>query len=365
MYHSRPTITYIFRQASEVDLQKSAEGLLPKDYFYFYHYVQKYFPVKAVTLLTHPLFKILNILNDNLLRLILKFDFPMLSLIRNILTIRQSQVIFASTPKIGLGLSLLKKLKIIRCKLIINIVGFYDQLETINSTLLVNFVKSVFKEVDRFVSGASYHEAKFLSHFLNISIKKFQFIPYSGIDTDFFTPSETNSVDFILGIGIDPDRDWLLYKEVAEKLPQETFFWATNPTLINFPLPVNVSVTYLNAIELKMKLQQAKIVLILTKRNNHFSGQASVMRAMSCGKTVIFTKTPGVEEFPFKHMQNCILVEPDNPIQIVKNIKKLLQNNHKLPSIGHNARNLIEQNFRYAKIGHQYVKMFKQVFLTA
>lgn len=359
--YSSPTITYYFRSTTRADITLAEKGLLPKDYFYFYHFLDRYFPLSSVSTYISPMNPAISILNDRFLHFFLGFDFPLLSTFLTFRQPKRSEIIFATTPKLGLSLAFLKKLGLIKCKLIINICGLYDQLEN-TSNFTRRFCRYILMSVDLFISNISWHEAFMLSRLLKLPLNKFVFAPYSGIDTKYFSKGKKWSIkDFVLGIGVDPSRDWDLYRQVAIKLPQENFVWATNPKLVGEPIPSNVVVEYFSTPELREKMRQAKLVLILTKNNQHFSGQASAFRAMSCGKAVILTKTPGIEEFPLRHLENCLLVEPKQGTQVVKYINKLTQNPNLTRQIGKNASLLIQSKYCYRKIGNKYLQLFKRV----
>lgn len=360
MYRSKGQITYVFRLSSVNDLKKAERRLLPKDYFYYYHFVGKYFPVGSISLLTSPFTKVINLFESHLLRMCLHFDFPIMTLLLSINTIKNAKIVFATTPKIGLGLALFKKVRIIKQPLIVNIVGLYDQLMSVNSPKLNTLVQKLYSEVDQFISGASSHEMKMLSQLLGIPYNKFQFIPHSGIDIKYFRPVRTAATNFILGVGIDPARDWLLYRKIAEKMPWEKFFWATDPRKISFTVPANVTIAWLSTASLKKHIQEAKLVLILGQPNHHFSGQASAMRAMSMAKTVVLTKTSGIEEFKLKHSQNCFMVNP-NDLQSLELIIRKLSNNLQLrQKIGKAASRAVHKYYNYEKIGKRYVQLFKK-----
>lgn len=361
MSKEKSTVTFLFRNFSQHDLLRAGRGLLPKDYFYFYHFLRKYFSVRALSLPSSPFTRAVNILNDFILRILFQFDIPLLLLFLRLPKFRRINIIFATTPKLGIGLALLKKLGLVKSKLIINICGLYDQLKQTSFPGTRILIRFLFSEVDLFISGASLHETIVLREFLNLPAGKFHFVLYSGIDIGYFSPAKNRPEDFILGIGVDPARDWQLYRKVASALPNETFVWATMPKLIPFPIPTNVNVRYFTTNDLREQMRSAKLVLILTRQNHHFSGQASAMRAMSCGKAVILTKTPGVEEFPLKHLHNCVLIEPGNATQVITYIKKLSRTPHLAQQIGDNAARMIRRSFRNDQIGKEYVKLFQRL----
>lgn len=356
-----PTILYFFRSPVEKQLLKVEQGKVPKDYFYFLYEVKKSFTVDIQGLVyLHKFVYWLHLLMDKLMRLILGFDFPIIPLIG--LKLKSADIVFATTPKLGLMLSLFKKLRKFHGILVINIVGLYDQLKQNRNLLTKLAVKQLLSHVDGYVAGSSWHECQKLAAYLDLPLSRFAFAPYSGIDTHFFSPAKIKEQNYILGIGTDPSRDWDLYKNVAKELPQEDFFIATDLHLFPQPVPRNMHVEFLDPEKLRDAIRYAKLILILTTQNHHFSGQASTFRAMSCSKTVILTQTFGYREFKLKHLTNCVLIPPGDIRPVIQQITRLNQNPQLRKRIGQNAARLINKHYNHKLIGQKYTRIFKYFF---
>ena len=70
------------------------------------------------------------------------------------------------------------------------------------------------------------------------------------------------------------------------------------------------------------------------------------MRAMSCGKAVIFTKSPGVEEYKFKNYLHCIMVSVNNLEEVQSAINYLNHVPQRRIQMGKKARQIIMQFYR-------------------
>ncbi len=363
MKRNKTKLLYLFRNSIKNDLSKAKNGQIPKDYFYFYHEFKKKFNLDFATVASDNFFvKLFHLVIDHTLNLIIGINFPLITILPLLKRINRSQFVFATTPKTGLSLGLLKKLRLInKPRIVMNICGLYDQFINKQNSFNKRVLKSWLLEVDLFISGSSWHECELLASNFNLDITLFRFAPYSGIDIDFFKPAITSADKYILGIGIDPARDWKLYRQVALSFPNEKFLFATQPALVKLTMPKNVRLQYFENANLVEKIRNSKIVLILNNQNQHFSGQASAMRCMSCSKAVILTKTPGVEEFRFKHLINCILVDPGNLKQIVSHINALNQQDDLKEHIGKNASTLIRTFYNYKIIANQYISIFQQL----
>ncbi len=82
---------------------------------------------------------------------------------------------------------------------------------------------------------------------------------------------------------------------------------------------------------------------------------------MSCGKTVIFTKSYGVEEYRFVNFKNAILVPPGNRDRVIRSIKKIYFDKSKLASIGKEARQLVLKGYNLNDYSLTISNTFKKV----
>lgn len=353
-------ITYIFRTSTSEDIQNARIQKIPKDYFYYYHEVEKIFTTTSVTLTSTSLEKVVNLFNDNILKLTLHFDIPLLLVIFKIRQFHKSSLIIATTPKIGICLAILKKFRLISGSIAVNIIGLYDQLYTFpKNGWFLKILSSLLTEIDLFICGMGMHEANLLAQLCCIPRSKLHFIPYCGVDTLFFQPQKIATLPFVLAIGIDPGRDWPLYHDIALQFPTRQFVWATHPTLIKVSPPPNVTIKYLSITKLREYIWSSELVLILTQPNNHLSGQASAFRTMSCGKPVILTRTKGAEAFQLQHLIHCLFVKP-NSLQQVKEAIQLLDERPKLRTeLGLNGRKLIIKKYAYKQIAKTFTSLIK------
>lgn len=358
MYVQKPKITFVFRSDQSKKLKLANLGKLPKDYFYYYHALEKYFLLSPISLGENLPLKAFSYLNNFLMRLFLKFDYPILPLLAIARSLKNSHVFYATTPKIGIGIGFLKKIKIINFPVSMNILGIYDQLHTFRKdALVIRIISNCIKKIDNFISVSSMHEARMFSRFFNVPRKKIHFLPYCGVDIEYFKRKK-KFYNFILSVGVDPSRDWETCRKVALAMPYERFFWATDPQHIKKPLPLNVEVRLLSENELKEHFYTAKIVLILTKLNHHLSGLGSAMRSMSCGKPTIFTTTPGIKEYEFKHGRDCFFVKPHDSQNVVRYISLLSKNSTLYQKVSNNAGKIIRQKHSYKLLSKRYVHFF-------
>ena len=359
---SKRSILYVFRRPVTKEIENAYQHDSPRDIFYGLTEINKYCAVKV----SDKVFKsrtllfsqhLLNIFVTKFITLGLSL-FPAIYLLKDL---NRSDIIFATVDTYGLPIALLKFLKLVRKPLVFNTIGLYDGLLTMKNPLILYFYQQILRAVDHFVAGGSFQECKKLAKMLKFPLSKFSFIPF-GIDTDFFTPKKILSNNEILIIGADPSRDWQLYAKIARNFPQETFRVVTYPYIVKHDMPKNVVFEYnLSYLDLRQRIWEAKYLLILSKFNYHFAGQSTAMRAMSCGKAVIFTESPGVEEYQFQNLVHCLKVPVSDEYAVYKAIHFLNTYQAKRSKIERNARRIIVESYSIEKYGQKLRAVFDQI----
>lgn len=357
----RPRIFYVFRRPIKQKLQEAKKSLVPRDIFYGLTEIQRIYPIDT----TDRVFWAKHILMGQqfvnlLVSKFMDIGFSLIPAFYLLKELKQSDLIFATVDTYGLPIALFKKMRLLRKPLIWNTIGLYDAYIQKKNPFTKYLFKTLMLESSMFVAGGSLYECKQLAQTFTIPLKKFTFIPF-GIDTKYFTPSRKLPTNEILIIGADPSRDWKLYAQVINQFPRESFRIITQPHLIKVKMPENVIIEYnLPYSEIRKRIRAAKYLLILSRHNYHFAGQSTAMRAMSCGKPVIFTHTPGVEEYAFKNYFHCIMVKPNELKNIIKAMNWLNHSPKKRLVMGRHARNIIRKAYTI----EQYAKQLRGVFDT-
>ncbi len=344
---SKRSISYIFRRPVNNSLKDLKKNKVPRDIFYGLTEIRKSYTVKTTDqAFSSKLLLSLQVLLNLLVTQFVDIGFSLLPTLYILKSLEQSDILFATVDTYGLPLALLKYIGAVKKPLIFNTIGLYDGLIRKNSRLALKFYGKILPTVDLFVSGGSFVECQRLAKLLILPLSQFAFIPF-GIDTKFFYPKKIQEKNEILIIGADPSRDWRLYQKLANLFPQEKFRIITYTSLIKVSMPQNVIFEYnLSYVALRQRIWEAKFLLILSKLNYHFAGQSTSMRAMSCGKAVIFTKSPGVEEYKFKNYLHCIMVSVNNLEEVQSAINYLNHVPQRRIQMGKKARQIIMQFYR-------------------
>ncbi len=358
---SQQSILYIFRRPVTPALKKIKTRQVPRDIFYGFTEISKKYKVITtdVAFQSKLLLGAQQLLNMLILHFI-DIGFSLLPTLCLFKELNKTDLIFATVDTYGLPIAFLKKMGLISKPLIFNTIGLYDGLIRKQNRLALRICQIIATTVDTFVSGGSFLECKKLATLLKIPLSKFTFIPF-GIDTKFFIPKKIKEQNEILIIGADPSRDWELYKAVALKFYQEKFRIITYPGIVKITMPSNTLFEYnLPFTELRRRIWQAKFVIVLSKLNYHFAGQSTAMRAMSCGKPVIFTKSPGVEEYLFKNYVHCVMVPIGNIQAITKAVNWLNASSLRRQQISLNARRIIVKSYTIETYGKYLLGIFNQ-----
>lgn len=358
----RKKILYLFRRPVKREIKSSNEGNYPHDFFYGFTKISKTFSLEVTDKVFK--YKIISAIDQILIKILyskIKTGVSFFSVLFLIPEIKKSDLIFSTVDSYGLPYALYKYIKITDVPFIFNTIGLCDTLLESKSKLFRKIAKKIMEKSDKIISGASNYECKKLARLLDLPQTKFSFIPF-GIDTNYFRPSKkvASKNQYILIIGADPKRDWDLYFKVISALDKIQFIIITNRKIFEHT-PKNAQVYYnLPIDEVRKYIWNSYIVLILSKQNYHFAGQSTILRAMSCAKPVLFTKSYGTEEYGFKNFKNAILAKPNDLDDVIKSLKKIYKNKAKLNSIGEQARKLIVEEYNIDSYSKDLTEVFKE-----
>ena len=359
-------VLYIFRRpiGDAIDLVK--KGIHPDDFYYGYFHVSRRYPVFSSDVQPSSLAQKAQYLADIFLSRIMDIGFSFLPVLHLLSSARSSTILFSTADSYGLPLALYKKMGLFNVPFIYNTVGLYDGLIKKNNRFAKLLCQKALSSVDLITAGGSFYECTLLSKYLSIPIEKFTFIPF-GIDTQFFKPEVSKkSKDFILTIGADKSRDWDLFFATASQFPKENFHIITTRNTFSSSIPSNVTIEYdLSPQQVRSRIHQSKFIVILSKLNFHFGGQSTIFRCMSCAKAMIFTETPGVEEYGFENNQHCIMVKINDKQSLYKAITRLNGSSTIRNTMGIKARQIIVKKYSielYAqRIGEVFTRFSKKV----
>lgn len=145
-----------------------------------------------------------------------------------------------------------------------------------------------------------------------INSKKTRFLKY-GTDFKYFYPSSNLKKDnSIIMIGNDNFRDWELSLKIALELPNINFYFIGNKikredyqlSNIQFLGDLKYSLT-------RSYLQKSKLCLVLTKKNDFFSGETTILNSIASKTNILFFFDKNLNGYsdltPFTVKRNILL----------------------------------------------------------
>ena len=227
------------------------------------------------------------------------------------------------------------------------------------------FIEWLLRGVDGVVCLSKKQESFCLEEFPFLAGKVF-FVPF-GVDASFLRFEREGRQDFILSVGRDNGRDYKTVIEVAKMMPEEKFEIVASPrNLVGLKdIPPNVIVSLdIDKRDLEEKYRKAKIVLLLTHKDNYkdgadCSGQTVLLEAMASGLPVVASARACLKDY-VKDSKDAFLVDFYDADGVVARIKEL-QKKEVREKIARNARETIEKSFTSLAFASGLSKVFKRV----
>ncbi|MDQ0146989.1 glycosyltransferase family 4 protein [Pseudarthrobacter niigatensis] len=139
----------------------------------------------------------------------------------------------------------------------------------------------------------------------------------------------------ILSLGNDRDRDPRTLFEALRMLLQHlpgTRVVVQSRSNLDAPPGVEVF-SSLSGPRVRDLYREASVVVVATKQNLHVSGMTTVLEAMSSGRPVVLSGTPGAEDY-VKHGETGYLVAPGQSSFLANAILDILSQQHLLERMG-------------------------------
>ncbi len=163
-------------------------------------------------------------------------------------------------------------------------------------------------------------------------------------NTDFY-PDTTDQPDgYILAVGDDLSRDYPLLLEVASRLACKVVIRSSLIKEDRDAFPnVTVIPDRLRTVDYRTLIAGAILVVIPLHPSLHPGGITALLEAMSSGKAVIVSASPGLADHTVDG-ENCRLVQPGNPAMLRHAIESLLTDPQERMRLGASARRFVVQN---------------------
>lgn len=325
----------------------------PNEFFYGYQFISKKKKIIEEDFKNKDRYryKILSYV----LRKIFFFDIHYFGLLKNYKTIKDKDVCIGSTDSISIGLALYKFIFKKKFKIIYLGMGYMDILMKLKKKSYVRyymtklFLRLIFNKVNNFIFLGEGELDLFNSEFLSLCSRS-KFIPF-GVDEKFWTlpNNASNNDNYILFIGNDKNRDYLLLKEIIKSNVNLLFKVITNKkNFFDHHLYKNLSFTDSDWKKAKISdneilniYSKAKLVIIPLKNVSQPSGQSVCLQAMSCSKCVLISDTKGFWDKRIIHQNHLIKISDNKISNWNKEIRKYFHLDN--TELENNAKKIISQ----------------------
>lgn len=131
--------------------------------------------------------------------------------------------------------------------------------------------------------------------------------------------------------------------------------------LAGIDLPQNIETTgWLNFRQMEDHLYESEFCIVPLQSITHSSGETSLLHAMSFGKAVVATRSPGTETY-IQHGRTGLLVEPGDVQGMRQAILDLWHNPDLAGQMGKEGRQCFEENYTMAKFARRTYDVLLEV----
>lgn len=254
--------------------------------------------------------------------------------------------VVVSTTAFGVSLALLKAVGLFRPKLYFIVMGALD----FTTSPLRRFIVTRLLQKNMTITiskGDMDYLATIFSDTSNL-----RYLPF-GIDNAFWCPEKQQDTalreEYVLSIGNDSHRDYeTLIKAWKPEYPALKII-----TRLDVPkagenvliIRGDWNLQVMSDSDIRDLYRHSLFVVLPIRTTAQPSGQSACLQAMSCGKAVILSDTPGLWDRDLMVSdQSCILVEAGSVLDLQSKIESALSDRDRLDHIGENAQAVIDQH---------------------
>jgi glycosyltransferase involved in cell wall biosynthesis len=168
-----------------------------------------------------------------------------------------------------------------------------------------------------------------------------------GVDAEFWTPGGAPVDGRVLSVGNDRHRDHDtlirgMQRAIERRGGGDLLLASRQPVTV--PEELGRREASLRHDALREEYRRAQLVAIATAPNRHCSGITAILEAMACGRPVVASDTPGMDDY-VRHGIDGVLVPPGDPHALADAVTELLADPDLCSSMGSNGRERVEERF--------------------
>lgn len=167
-----------------------------------------------------------------------------------------------------------------------------------------------------------------------------------GVDPTFYQPAPYPQRPMVASVGGDRDRDpgtLLAALQIVKRERPEVECVVQSRSQVQAPPGVTV-VERLPHVGVRDLLSRASVVAIATRPNWHVSGMTVALEAMSIGRPVVASATPGIEDYVHDGSTGH-LVPPQDPEQMAARVIELLDEPDRAAAMGRAGSQAVSDTF--------------------
>ena len=176
---------------------------------------------------------------------------------------------------------------------------------------------------------------------------RLEVLPF-GVDVDTFTPEHDSAVPstpLVVSVGNDRHRDHAglvrAVRAVAGSGVDVRLELATRAA-VDVPSTLGRRHVHLTTAQLVSLYRRAAVVAVATRPNAHVSGITAVLEAMSCGRPVVVSRTPGMSDY-VDDGRTGVLVEPGDDEAFARALTLLLADPDRAAAMGQAAAERVRE----------------------
>jgi glycosyltransferase involved in cell wall biosynthesis len=206
-------------------------------------------------------------------------------------------------------------------------------------------------------------QQEFLVGEMGISSNRISYIPYS-VDEEFFCFSKGAEDGYVLTVGGVPGRDYSTFAEALRNTQYDVKMVlggrsdGRNTAIGVGGIPPTFEIySRLSSVDMRDLYRGASVVVVpLTRGRADAAGSSVLLEAMSSGRPVVLSATPGISPYA-EHGVTGLLVEPGSPQALREAVDRLMMDHSLRTAIGEEGRAFVERKLTL----RQYVDRLRKV----
>jgi glycosyltransferase involved in cell wall biosynthesis len=200
---------------------------------------------------------------------------------------------------------------------------------------------------------------------LGLPPKALRYIPM-GISADFYRPEPMPEVPHrVFCVGHDRHRDYdTLLRAVAtvRRAPDmaDMQLELVTPDPVEVPAELGRRVPHVPASQLRELYSSAPVVAVALSPNLHVSGVTATLESMACGRALVVTGNPGMEEY-VDHGRTGLLVPPGDSDAMAAAITELLRDPDRRREMGEAGRRWVLERFTTSRMAESVAELIREI----